>query len=65
MNKFETLVHELDEDTLHELRAQVAAEMEQRRLKTAIQIKDIHPRMSADEREQAALEIARVLRERG
>ncbi len=65
MNKFETLVHELDEDTLHELRAQVAAEMEQRRLKSAIQIRDIHPRMSADEREQAAREIARVLRERG
>jgi hypothetical protein len=65
MTKFETLVHGLDEDTLHELRAQVAAEMEQRRLKSAIQMKDIHPRMSADEREQAALEIARVLRERG
>lgn len=65
MSKFETLVHELDEGTLDELRAQVAAEMEQRRLKSAIQINDIHPRMSADEKAQAALEIARVLRERG
>jgi hypothetical protein len=58
-------VHELDEDTLNELRAEVAAEMEQRRLKSAIQMKDIHPRMSAEEKAQAALEIARVLRERG
>ena len=65
MKKFETLVSELDEDTLHELHAQVAAEMEQRRLKTAIHMKDIHPRMSAEEKTQAALDIARVLRERG
>jgi hypothetical protein len=65
MSKFETLVHELDEGTLDELRTQVAAEMEQRRLKSAIQLRDIHPRMSVDEREQAAIDIARVLRERG
>jgi hypothetical protein len=65
MNKFEKLVSELDEDMLDELHTQVAAEMEQRRLKTAIHIKDIHPRMSADEKAQAARDIARVLRERG
>ncbi len=65
MNKFKKLVSELDEDTLDELHAQVAAELEQRRLKTAIQIKDIHPRMSPEEKAQAAREIARVLKERG
>ncbi len=65
MSKFEALVHELDEGTLDELRAQVVAELERRRLQGAIQMKDIHPRMSADEREQAAMDIARVLRERG
>lgn len=65
MNKFKTLVRELDESTLDELHRQVAEELEQRRLKTAIHMKDIHPRMSAEEKAQAALEIARVLRERG
>jgi hypothetical protein len=65
MSKFKTLVREMDESTLDELHRQVAAEMEQRRQKTAIHIRDIHPRMSPEEKAQAALEIARVLRERG
>lgn len=65
MTKFKTLVREMDQSTLDELRRQVAAEVEQRRQKTAIQIRDIHPRMSPEEKAQAALEIARVLRERG
>ena len=65
MTKFKTLVREMDEPSLEQLFRQVAAEIEQRRQKTAIQLKDIHPRMSVDEREQAAIDIARVLRERG
>jgi|HubBroStandDraft_2_1064218.scaffolds.fasta_scaffold618799_2 hypothetical protein len=65
MTKFKTLVRELDEPTLEQLFRQVAAEIEQRRQKTAIQLKDIHPRMSPEEKAQATLEIARVLRERG
>jgi len=64
MSKFKTLVRELDEVTLEQLGRQVAAEMEQRRQKTAIRVNDIHPRMSPDEKAQAAQEIARVLRER-
>jgi len=65
MTKFKTLVRELDEPTLEQLFRQVAAEIEQRRQKTAIQLKDIHPRMTPEEKAQATLEIARVLRERG
>jgi hypothetical protein len=65
MTKFKTLVRELDEPTLEQLFRQVAAEIEQRRQETAIQLKDIHPRMTPEEKAQATLEIARVLRERG
>jgi hypothetical protein len=65
MTKFKTLVREMDEPTLEQLFRQVAAEIEQRRQKTAIQLKDIHPRMTPEEKAQATLEIARVLRERG
>ncbi len=65
MTKFKTLVREMDEPSLEQLFRQVAAEIEQRRQKTAIQLKDIHPRMSPEEKAQATLEIARVLRERG
>jgi hypothetical protein len=65
MTKFKTLVRELDAPTLEQLFRQVAAEIEQRRQKTAIQLKDIHPRMTPEEKAQATLEIARVLRERG
>jgi hypothetical protein len=65
MTKFKTLVRELDAPTLEQLFRQVAAEIEQRRQQNAIQLKDIHPRMTPEEKAQATLEIARVLRERG
>lgn len=64
MSRFKTLVRELDAATLDQLQRQVEAEVEQRRQKTALRISDIHPRMSPEEKAQAALEIARVLRER-
>ena len=64
MTKFKSLVREMDEETLDQLRRQVAAEMEQRRLKTAIHIDDIHPRMAPEDKARAMAEIARVLRER-
>jgi DNA-directed RNA polymerase subunit F len=64
MSKFRTLVRELDAETLDELRRQVAAEVEQRRKKTAIRLEDIHPRMGAEAKVRAAEEIARVLEER-
>jgi len=65
MSKFKTLVRELDADALDQLRRNVAAELEQRRLETAIKIEDIHPRMGAEDKARAMAEIARVLRERG
>jgi hypothetical protein len=58
---FEKLVKDLDQQSLDELRRSVAAEVEGRRQKTSIQIADIHPRMSVEDRERAAREIARVL----
>jgi len=58
---FESLVRELDGAALEELRRSVAAEMKDRRLKSAIRIEDIHPRMSAEEKRQAMAEIARAL----
>jgi hypothetical protein len=60
--KFEALVRDLDRDNLDELRRSVASELDGRRQKTAIKIEDIHPEMSAADKDQAALEIARVLR---
>lgn len=64
MNKeFKTLVRGLDPEALEQLRRHVATEIEGRRQKSAIQMGDIHPRMSAAEKEQAAMEIARVLEE--
>ncbi|HEY6394976.1 MAG TPA: hypothetical protein VIX12_06120 [Candidatus Binataceae bacterium] len=65
MSQFKTFVRELDQATLEQLRRQVATEMEQRRQETAVQIDDIHPRMSAEDKARAALEIARILGERG
>jgi hypothetical protein len=58
---FEKLVKDLDQATLDELRRSVAAEVEGRRRKSSVQIADIHPRMSAADKERAAQEIARVL----
>jgi DNA-directed RNA polymerase subunit F len=64
MSNFKTLVRELDADALDELRRQVAAEVEQRRKKTAVKLEDIHPRMGAETKARAAEEIQRVLEER-
>ena len=60
--KFDELVRTLDAGTLEEVRRSVAAEMGGRREQTAIQIEHIHPKMTAEAREEAAREIARVLR---
>ncbi len=64
MSKFKTLVRELDAEALEQLGRQVAAEMEHRRLTTAIKIEDIHPRMAPEDKARAMEEIARVLKER-
>jgi hypothetical protein len=60
--KFNDLVRSLDPATLEELRRSVAVELGGRREQSAIQIEQIHPKMSAEAREEAAREIARVLR---
>jgi hypothetical protein len=60
--KFDDLVRSLDPQTLEELRRSVATELGGRRQETAIQIEHIHPKMTADAREEAAREIGRVLR---
>ena len=59
--RFDDLVQSLDAATLEELRRSVAAEVGGRREQTAIKIEEIHPRMTAEAREEAAREIARVL----
>lgn len=61
-SKFDDLVQSLDPQTLEELRRAVAAELGGRHEQTAIQIEQIHPRMTLEAREDAAREIARVLR---
>jgi hypothetical protein len=60
--KFDDLVRSLDPQTLEELRRSVAAELGGRREESAIQIEQIHPKMSGEAREEAAREISRVLR---
>ena len=60
--KFDELVRSLDPAALEELRRSVAAELGGRREQTAIQMEHIHPKMTAEAREEAAREIARVLR---
>jgi len=60
--QFDELVHGLDQATLELLRRSVSEEVEQRREQTAIQLEHIHARMSDAQREEAAREIARVLR---
>jgi len=62
--KLKTLVHELDVQNLEELGQSIAAEIEKRQEKTGFQLEDIHARMSAADKQLAASEIARVLRER-
>ena len=61
-SKFDDLVQGLDAQTLEELRRSVAAELGGRHEQTAIQIEQIHPKMTVEAREDAAREIARVLR---
>jgi hypothetical protein len=61
-SKFEALVRDLDQENLEELRRSLASEIEARERKTAIRIEDIRPEMSAADKEQAAREIARLLR---
>lgn len=61
--KFKTLVRELDREALEELGRSVASEMEGRRKQGAIKLEHIHPRMSAEEKERAAQEIARVMKD--
>jgi hypothetical protein len=64
--KFEALVKQLDHDALEQLRRSVALEMEGREgVPEGVPIDSIRPGMSAQEKEQAMQEIARVLRERG
>ncbi len=61
-SQFERLVRDLDKDALDELKQSVAVEIEGRSGKASIKLEHIHPAMSAEEKEQAAREIARVLR---
>ena len=61
-SKFDELVRSLAPETLEELRRSVAEEMGGRRQQSSIQLENIHASMSAEDREQALREIARVLR---
>lgn len=61
-SKFRAFVRELDADALDELRRSIAQEMEGRRQKGAVKIEDIHPLMTAEEKQRAMDEIARALR---
>jgi hypothetical protein len=60
--KFETFIHDLDHDALQELSRSVASEVEGRSRKPAFKFEDIHPQMTAAEKEQAMNAIHRVLR---
>lgn len=62
MSKFQELVESLDREGLDELRRSVAAEMGERRQKSAIQMEHIRPGMSDELKNAAFQEIARVLR---
>jgi hypothetical protein len=62
--KFEALVKNLDQNALEELGRSVAAEMGERNGESRMKINEIHPGMSATKKEQAAEEIARVLKGR-
>ena len=62
--KFEALVKNLDQNALEELGRWVAAEIGERSGSARMKIGDIHPGMSAQDKEQAAQEIARVLKGR-
>jgi hypothetical protein len=60
-SKFDELVRSLDAPTLEALRRSVAAELSSRRQETALQIEQIHPGMTGEQKREAAREIARVL----
>lgn len=61
-SKFDELVRGLEQPLLEELRRSVTAELGGRRAQSAIQVEDIHPRMSSDAKALAMEEISRVLR---
>ena len=61
-SKFDKLVRSLEQPVLEELRRSVVTELSGRRARTSMQMEDIHPRMSDDEKARATEEIARVLR---
>ncbi len=62
MSKFKELVQSLDREGLDELRRHIAVELGERRQNEAIQMEQIRPGMSVDEKRAAFQEIARVLR---
>ncbi len=61
-SKFDELVRGLEQPLLEELRRSVKEELGTRRGLSAIQVEDIHPRMSSDAKALAMEEISRVLR---
>jgi len=61
-SKFDELVKSLQQPMLEELRRSVAAELNERRGQMAIQVEEIHARMSGEDKIRAMEEIARVLR---
>jgi hypothetical protein len=61
-SKFDDLVKNLEGETLEELRRAVASEIGGRRRQTDIRLEDIHPKMSAADKDRAARQIARLLR---
>ena len=63
-NQFEALVRDLDKESLEQLRQSVSSEIDGRSQQKAVQLEDIHPRMTAAEKAQALREITRVLQER-
>ncbi len=60
-SKFDELVRGLKQPMLEELRRSVAAELGERRAQSAIQVEDIHPKMSGEAKALAMQEISRVL----
>ena len=60
-NQFEALVRDLDKESLEQLQQSLSAEIGGRRQEKVLRLEDIHPRMTAAEKEQALKEIARVL----
>ena len=59
---FDKLVRDLDDAALAGLGQALEREASQRRQQTCVQMEDIHPKMSAEEKLRATEQIARVLR---